>query len=64
MNLTAWEKMRLKNHDTCPLCGNKITEFDDCTMVKTPYGKYIAYNFFHTKCLIANYDSHKKYHVS
>lgn len=56
-NLTKTEKMRLKRNNRCPICGNAISEFDDCTVLKTPYGKYIAYNFFHTKCLIEKYET-------
>lgn len=55
-NLTKTEKIRLRKHDTCPICGGKITEFDDCSVLKTPYGRFIAYNFFHTKCLIDKYE--------
>lgn len=55
-NLTKTEKIRLKNNNLCPICGEKITEFDDCKVLKTPYGKFIAYNFFHTKCLIEKYE--------
>lgn len=54
-NLTKTEKMRLKRNNLCPICGKTISEFDDCTVLKTPYGKFIAYNFFHTKCLIDKY---------
>ena len=44
---------RFKNRSVCPICKQKIEEYDDVQAVGYPNGRYKMYTFFHTQCLIS-----------
>ncbi len=44
-------KRRLKYNSVCPLCGNKIGEYEDFQFLTYPVRSAVYYAFFHTQCL-------------
>lgn len=45
-------KRRFKVRSICPVCGQKIEDFDDVQFVAYRNGKCKLYTFFHTSCLV------------
>lgn len=44
-------KRRLKYNQVCPLCGDKIGEYEDFQYLTYPVRSAVYYAFFHTQCL-------------
>lgn len=50
--LTDNQKRKFMHRSVCPICGNKIEDYDDFQLVSYPFGRLVWYSFFHTNCLI------------
>lgn len=50
MNYT--EKRHFAYRKVCPICGNKINDWDDIQYIRFQYGRIRMYTFFHTACLV------------
>lgn len=54
-DLTKYQSRRFKDNNKCKICGRNITN-EDFEMVTVKNGKLVNYNFFHTNCLLSNFN--------
>ena len=49
-DLTQTQKRRLDNNNTCPICNNRIDDFDDIIFTVRRRRKCKEYTFYHEWC--------------
>lgn len=51
-DMTYTEKKRYDKKKICPICGQEITEIQNCEYLKFRRNRNLSYVFFHTECLV------------